>query len=223
MSIDFDLRLWDSNKASERWLSWLELTSEERAEAEPQEQVASVLEIMEQADAPAEWRTGRLAILDLAFGQVGEPLPIRNLESYEPFARFLLISFADCPPENDELPSPRLILHPMYYERLLEVVDEEAIRSLITPALFTGEKLAGLRRILEPIDIPEDPSFATSLADALVEFWKQLEPFFRKAVELDAGRGSIVIFETVNGEVDNHHLLKRAAQHEQWLRQSMLS
>ncbi|MFA6017675.1 MAG: hypothetical protein WCT28_01950 [Patescibacteria group bacterium] len=220
MSIDFDLRLWDSNKASEHWLSWLEMSPAKRATAEPQEQVMSVLEIMAKDDAPKEWITGRLAMLDLAFGQVGEPLPINNLESYEPFARLLLIAFADCPSENGKLPSPRLMLHPLYYERLLETVSEETINNLITTSILSGEKLTGLRRILDPIIIPEDPSFASTLADALVNFWNHLEPFFRKAVELDAGRGNIVIFETVNGEVGNPHLLQRAAQHEQWLRES---
>lgn len=220
MSVDFDLRLWDGNKADERWLSWLELSPAERAVAEPQEQVTAVLEIIERTDAPKEWVTGRLAMLDLAFGQVGEPLPINNLESYEPFARLFLVAFADCQPENGKPPSPRLILHPVYYERLLETVNEEEIRNLITSSILSGEKLIGLRRLLDPLTIPEEPAFATTLADALVGFWKHLEPFFRKAVDLDAGRGSIVIFETVNGEVDNPHLLKRAAQHEQWLRES---
>lgn len=221
MSIEFDLRIWDGSKADERWLAWLELSPVEREESEPQEQVESVLEIMEQDNAPEEWRKGRLAMLDLAFGQTGEPLRIRDFVSYESFARFILVSFADCPAENGELPSPRLMLHPLYYERLLETVDEGAIRSLVTPALFVGDKLAGLRRLLEPLEIPDDPSFANKFADALVNFWKQLEPFFRKAVGIDAGRGSVVIIDAVNGEVDNPLFAKRAAQHEEWLRSAM--
>lgn len=221
MSIEFDLRIWDSSKADERWLAWLELSPEEREKSEPHERVESVLEIMKQDDAQAEWRTGRLAVLDLAFGQLGEPLRIRDFVSYESFARFLLVSFAECPAENGELPSPRLMLHPFYYERLLETVDEGSIRSLVTPSLFSGEKLAGLRRLLEPLEIPDDPSFANKIADALVDFWKLLEPFFRKAVEIDAGRGSVVIIDAVNGEVDNPLFTKRAVQHEQWLRGAM--
>lgn len=221
MSIEFDLRIWDGSKADERWLAWLELSPEERKESEPQEQVESVLEIMEQDNAPVEWRKGRLAMLDLAFGQMGESLRIRDFVSYESLARFLLVSFADCPAENGELPSPRLMLHPLYYERLLETVDEEAIRSLVTPALFAGEKLTGLRRLLEPLEIPNDPSFAHKIADALIDFWKLLEPFFREAIEIDKGRGSVVIIDAVNGEVDNPLFAKRAVQHEQWLRGAM--
>lgn len=220
MSIDLDLRIWDGKKADEAWLAWLELSLEEREVAEPEEVVDGVLEILEEKDAPKEWVEGRLAMLDLAFGQVGEPFVIEDLVSYEPFARFLLVAFADCALENGELPSPRLMVHPLYYERLLQTVDEEAIRNLVTPDIFTGEKLTGLRRILEPIALPEDPAFATKLADALVNFWKQVEPFFRKAVELNVEYRSIVIFETVNGEVDSPHLMKRATQHERWLRKS---
>lgn len=221
MSIEFDLRIWNGSKADERWLAWLELSPEERENSDPQEQIESVLEIMKQDDAPAGWRKGRLAMLDLAFGQVGEPLRIPDFVSYESLARFLLVSFADCPAENGELPSPRLMLHPLYYERLLETVDEGAIRSLVTPALFSAEKLSGLRRLLEPLEIPDDPSFANKIADALVDFWKLLEPFFRKAVEIDSGRGSVVIIDAVNGEVDNPLFTKRAVQHEEWLRSAM--
>ncbi len=221
MSIDFDLRLWDAEKADERWLAWLELSPEERENSEPEEQVESVLEIMEQADAPKEWVTGRLAILDLAFGQVGEPLPIKNLESFEPFARFFLISFADCGIEDGKSPSHLLFLHPMYYECLLATVTEEAIRHLILPTLFTGESLLGMRRLLDPLALPDDPATAKLLADALVAFWKHLEPFFRQAISLDAGRGNVVIIEAVNGETDNLLLLQRAAKHEEWLRREM--
>ncbi|MCR4311836.1 MAG: hypothetical protein NUV56_00990 [Candidatus Uhrbacteria bacterium] len=221
MSIDFDLRLWDAGKADERWLAWLELSPEERENSEPEEQVESVLEIMEQPDAPKEWVTGRLAILDLVFGQVGEPLPIKNLLTFEPFARFFLVAFAEEKVEGGKPPSHQLFLHPMYYERLLATVNEAAIRHLIEPIPFTGESLIGMRRLFDPLELADDPSTAKMLADAVVAFWKQVEPFFRQAISLDAGRGNVVIIEAVNGETDNLLLLQRAAKHEEWLRREM--
>lgn len=220
MSIEIELQLWDAGKADERWLEWLEMSPEERANSEPEEQVESVLDIMEQPDAAEEWVTGRFAMLDLAFGQVGEPLHIRNPNVLESFARFFLVSFADCKPEDGKPPSYRLFLHPTYYERLLDVVTEEAIRRLVLPTLFTGESLLGMRRLFDPIELADDPSTAKSLADALVEFWNHIEPFFRQAVSLDSGHGKVVIFETVNGETDNQYLLDRGAKHAEWLRKT---
>lgn len=221
MSIDLDLRLWDAEKADKRWLKWLDLSPEARADSEPEEQVESVLEIMEQSDAQEEWVLGRLAALDLAFGQVGDVLPIRDLYAFEPFARFFLVSFAGYVVEDTKSPSPRLFLHPMYYEILLKTVTEQAIRDLIQPHLFEGECLVGMRRLFDPIALPEDPSFATRLADALVAFWKSLEPFFRRAVLLDGGRGNVVIIDTVNSETDNRLLLDRATKHAVWLREGV--
>jgi len=221
MSIDFDLRLWDTEKADKRWLAWFDLSPEDRAHSEPEEEVESVLEIMEQNDAPEEWVLGRLAALDLAFGQVGETLAIKDLHALEPFAKFFLISFAGYVVEGERSSSLRLFLHPMYYTVLLEVVTEQAIRDLVQPHLFEGERLVGMRRLFAPIDLPEDPSFATRLADALVDFWKSLEPFFKQAVLLDGGRGNIVIIDTVNGETDSRLLLDRAAEHVVWLREEM--
>lgn len=221
MSIDFDLRLWDAEKADKRWLAWLDLSPETRSNSEPEEQVESVLEIMEQDGAPEEWVLGRLAVLDLAFGQVGDALAIKDLHALEPFAKFFLISFAGYVVDGEKSSSLRLFLHPMYYTLLLEAVTEKAIRDLVQPHLFEGERLVGMRRLFAPIDLPEDPSFATRLADALVDFWKSLEPFFRRAVLLDGGRGNIVIIDTVNGETDSRLLLGRAAEHVVWLREEM--
>lgn len=220
MSIDFELKLWDAAKADAQWLIWLELNTEEREQFEPQEPIGSVLEILDQPDAPQEVILGRLAILDLAFGHIDHPLLIENILAFEPFAKFFLVTFSDCPVENGELPSHRLFLHPLYYEKLVNVVTEDVIRSFLTPSMFTGDHLIGMQRLFDPIEITGEPENIINLTNELVLFWQDLQPFFEKAIALDAGRGSVVIIETINSEPENKLLMDRAVQHAEWIKQA---
>ena len=190
MSIDVELRVWDGEKADKRWLDWLELSSSERAESEPEEIVEGVLEIIGDPDADESWVTGRLAMLDLAFGQVGNSFPVANGRMVEVYAGILLTTFCGLVVEDGRMPSLGLFLHPTYYLRLLESVTDASVRATVDP----------------------------KIADELLEFWHSVEPAFRAAIAADASRGNVVVIDTVNGETDNGLLAKRAETHAEWMR-----
>ena len=217
MSIELDLRIWNIGKADDRWTDFLDKSPEDREKAEPHEQVESVLEIMDQPDAPQEWRTGRLAMLDLAFGQVGDPLPIHNIETFEPLCRFLLYAFVDLGQEDSRRPSYRLLFDSLNFGQIISL-DEQTVRK-IASATFDSISIENLKNILEPVAASKDYAFERQFIDVLVAFWKELLPFFRKAQEAGAWRDEALIIETVNGEVDHPYLLERAARHEKWLHQ----
>lgn len=194
MSIDITLHVWDAEKADGRWLEWMELSPDERADSEPQEIVEGVLEILAMPDANEAWVTGRLAMLDLAFGQVGEAFPVDQGRMIESYAAFFLIAFCGCEAEDEKPPSLGLFLHPTFYRRMLETVDEDSIRALDVEGLTDAQK------------------------DGFVAFWNSVAPAFRAAVAADGGRGNVVVVDGVNGETDNRLLTKRAESHAEWMR-----
>lgn len=191
MSIDVDLRVWDAERADRRWVEWTELSPEERAESEPEEIVEGVLEILGDPSANESWVIGRLAMLDLAFGQVGDPFPLQNGRMIDAYAGTLLTAFCGLGIEDGKMPSVGLFLHPTYYRQLLRSVTDVSVRK----------------------------AFDAGAADGLLEFWHGAEPAFRAAVRADAERGNVVVIETTNGETDNRLLETRAKKHAEWLRQ----
>lgn len=216
MSIDIDLHIWNPGKADDRWMDFLDMSPEDRENAEPEEQVEAVLKIMNQPDAPAEWRAGRIAALDLAFGQVGEPLRIENTATFEPFMRFLLTVFVDLDSQSNKAPSYRLLFE--NFGGILNI-NEETMRHIIFDE-FDARPTERLRTALYPIEMPKDYAAQKKITEAVIAFWQHLSPFLRKAQEAGSWKEEAFVIEAVNREVDDPQLLKRAIRHEKWLHEA---
>lgn len=215
----YELNIWDSEKAGQRWSELFEMTSEERASSVSEEQIDSDLGILEQNNATEEQVVFELASLDLVFGQVRDPYPMCSVVLFEPYARFFLVAFADCKVEDGKLPSPKLIFHPIFYEKLLRIVTEDLIRDVVTRVWLTESHFLGMRDIFAPIKISSDQASKDQLVNALISFWKSIEICFRDTNAADAGRGNVVIVDTLDRQLDNPLFKKRALEHAGILRQ----
>lgn len=216
MSIDIELAIWSPGKADDQWMNFLDMSPEDRKNAEPEEQVDAVLEIMSQSNAPAEWRVGRIAALDLAFGRINEPFRIKDTVTFEPFLKFLLKVFVDLGSQHNNAPSS-----PLFFENFgqLLAIDEQTMRHMIFD-VFDSRQTEHLQKILHPLEAPRDYAAQKKFTDAVITFWQNLAPFLREAQEAGAWKDEAFIIETVNSEVDDPQLLKRAIRHEEWLRKA---
>lgn len=216
MSIDIALAIWSPGKADDRWMDFLDMSPEDRENAEPEEQVEAVLDIMRQPDAPAEWRLGQIAALDLAFGQINESFHVEDTITFEPFLKFLLKVFVDLRDQKNNTLSSSL-----FFENFgpLLTIDEQTMRHMIFD-VFDSRQTEHLQTLLHPLESPRDYAAQKKFTDAVIFFWKSLAPFLRKAQEAGSWKDEVFIIETVNNEVDDPQLLKRAIRHEEWLRKT---